>query len=178
MKKHNESQESIKAFNSYLVESTDESWKQHNANRKANKTWLKKSAKIAIKINRFLKENKVSQKEMAEKMDVSPQQVNKILKGSENLKLETICKLEEVLGLELISILKSDEVIVKKASSVKQFTQAKVISKEFLTKQVTSPSFKGCVLNFQENKATVSMTAENSSEYIVLNKRKVKYANN
>ena len=36
-------------------------------------------------------------------MGVSPQQINKVLTGGENLTLETISKFSEVLGVELIS---------------------------------------------------------------------------
>ncbi|OFX81522.1 MAG: hypothetical protein A2W86_08230 [Bacteroidetes bacterium GWD2_45_23] len=37
-------------------------------------------------------------------MDVSPQYVSKIIKGRENLSLETIWKIEEALGITLISV--------------------------------------------------------------------------
>lgn len=37
-------------------------------------------------------------------MDVTPQYVNKIVKGKENLSLETIWKIEEALGINLISV--------------------------------------------------------------------------
>jgi transcriptional regulator with XRE-family HTH domain len=46
-------------------------------------------------------------------LGVSPQQVNKILKGSENLTLDTIEKIELVLGIELITVLQEDEKVVK-----------------------------------------------------------------
>ena len=41
----------------------------------------KNQLKIALKINRHLKANKLSQKGLAEMLDVSPQQINKILMG-------------------------------------------------------------------------------------------------
>lgn len=78
-------------------------WKEKAKNRIANRSWLYHSRKIAIKINVFLKENNIKQKELAELLDVSPQQVSKILKGKENLKLETISKIENVLNIELIN---------------------------------------------------------------------------
>jgi transcriptional regulator with XRE-family HTH domain len=49
-----------------------------------------------------LREKGMTQKDLAEKLNVSPQQVSKIVKGKENLTLETISKLEYVLGVELI----------------------------------------------------------------------------
>ena len=47
----------------------------------------------------------MSQKLLAEKLDVSPQQVSKILKGTENLTLQTITQIETVLGIKLIYLL-------------------------------------------------------------------------
>ena len=41
-------------------------------------------------------------------MSVSPQRVNKILKGDENLTIGTISILENVLGIELLEVLKSN----------------------------------------------------------------------
>lgn len=45
---------------------------------------------------------KLSQKQLAERMDVSPQQISKIVKGQENLTLETISNLEIALGIQII----------------------------------------------------------------------------
>ena len=72
--------------------------------RKANKNWLDKSSLIALKILRAITDQKSSQKELADKMGVSAQYINKIVKGSENLSLETISKLEVALGIQLIEI--------------------------------------------------------------------------
>lgn len=69
-----------------------------------NKDWLEKSALIAIKILRALKEQQLSQKELAEKMQVSAQYISKIVKGSENLSLETISKIEWALNIRLIEV--------------------------------------------------------------------------
>lgn len=72
--------------------------------RKRNSGWLKNSARIAIIVLSHLKSKNMSQKQLAEEMGVTPQYVNKIVKGSENLTLETIDKLESVLGVRLIEI--------------------------------------------------------------------------
>jgi transcriptional regulator with XRE-family HTH domain len=47
-------------------------------------------------------------------MGVSPQQVSKYVRGEENFKLETICKLEQVLGVELLRVMQADEIVVAK----------------------------------------------------------------
>jgi ribosome-binding protein aMBF1 (putative translation factor) len=72
-----------------------------------NRAWLKKSAIIALRVLTALKAQKLSQKDLAERMGVSPQQINKIVQGQENLTLETIANLEIALGIELISINKT-----------------------------------------------------------------------
>ena len=55
------------------------------------------------------KELGMTQRELADKMDVSPVYVGKLLKGNENLTLETICKIESVLGEKLLSVVKPYE---------------------------------------------------------------------
>lgn len=136
--KNKETKATVEAFNSYLKPGIDNTWREDNAYRKANKGWLKKSAQIAIKINRALKDKNMSQKELANKLKVSAQQVSKILKGRENLTLETISKLEGALNLELISILRADEVVIKKAIHFKKSSIVhKIAEMEFQRREVT-----------------------------------------
>jgi transcriptional regulator with XRE-family HTH domain len=80
------------------------SWLEQAEYYNKHKDWLDKSALIAIKILRHLRANKITQKYLAEKLNVSPQYVNKIVKGKENLSLETICKIEKVLKIKLIDV--------------------------------------------------------------------------
>ena len=77
-------------------------WKEKAKYRRENREWLKKSAAIAVKILDALREQDLSQKDLAQKMKVSPQQINKIVKGQENLTLETITNLELALGIKII----------------------------------------------------------------------------
>lgn len=74
-----------------------------------NEDWLMHSQYIALTILRTLRAKKISQKELAERIGVSPQQVSKIVKGSENLTLETISKLEAALGVPLIEVCRAVE---------------------------------------------------------------------
>jgi ribosome-binding protein aMBF1 (putative translation factor) len=78
-------------------------WKAKAKYRSENKEWLKKSAAIALMVMDALKAQSLSQKDLAEKMHVSPQQINKIVKGQENLTLETITNLELALGIHIIA---------------------------------------------------------------------------
>ena len=77
-------------------------WRQKSERRRKNHAWLRYSGYIALRVLDRLEELGLSQKELAEKMGCSPQYVSKLVKGSENLTLETISKLEECLELDLI----------------------------------------------------------------------------
>lgn len=88
----------------------DNTWIESAKYRKKNEAWLDVSFAIAVKIMSKLKSNKQegifpkTQKELAEAMFCSPQYVNKLLKGTENLQLETIVKIEEILNIRLIEV--------------------------------------------------------------------------
>ena len=77
-------------------------WREKAEWRRVNRRWLRYSGFIALTVMHRLEELKMSQKELAEKMNCSPQYVSKLLKGSENLTLDTISKLEECLNLDLV----------------------------------------------------------------------------
>ncbi|MGV3529809.1 MAG: helix-turn-helix domain-containing protein [Flavisolibacter sp.] len=77
-------------------------WHEKAAYRRANRGWMKKSAWVAVNVLQQLRSLEMTQRELAEKMGISAQQVSKIVKGQENLTLETIDKLEKALGMTLI----------------------------------------------------------------------------
>ena len=76
----------------------DQKWRMQNAD------WIKLSQKITLQILSALSKKEMTQKDLAEKMEVSPQQISKIVKGNENLALETIVKLEKCLEIRLVEI--------------------------------------------------------------------------
>lgn len=67
--------------------------------RKENREWMRMSQNIALGIHRHLRLTNTTQKEFADRMGVSPAYVGKLLKGRENLTLETIWKIQELLGV-------------------------------------------------------------------------------
>ncbi|WP_321298939.1 helix-turn-helix transcriptional regulator [Marinifilum fragile] len=83
-------------------------WLEKAKERRANKDWMDLSAKIAIRILREIRAQKkingMSQKRLAEEMGVSPQYINKVVKGQEKLNIETICKIGNVLGVVLLEV--------------------------------------------------------------------------
>lgn len=80
------------------------SWIEQADKYEVDKDWLDKSALIALKILRTIRSQSITQKELAESIGVTPQYINKVVKGRENLTLETICKIERSLGISLISV--------------------------------------------------------------------------
>lgn len=103
---------SINKIKKKLKESSkqDNSWLDKAKWRQKNEAWLDLSFAIAVKIISALRTNKKSgvypknQKEFAEAMQCTPQYVNKLLKGAENLQLETITKIEGILKVKLIQV--------------------------------------------------------------------------
>ncbi|MCC5944747.1 MAG: helix-turn-helix transcriptional regulator [Bernardetiaceae bacterium] len=67
-----------------------------------NRAMLKASQKIAIRVLARLRELEWTQKDLAERLEVSPQQVSKIVSGKENLTLQTLVQLQEILDIELL----------------------------------------------------------------------------
>lgn len=91
-----------------LISDKKSGWLDDAVWMETNQAWLDKSAQIAIRIlseiHRQKPINGMTQKKLAKAMDVSPQYINKIVKGKENLTLETISKIEAVLGIKLMNI--------------------------------------------------------------------------
>ena len=67
-----------------------------------SKGWLQYSRKIAIKVAVAMKQQGLSRQDVADRMGCSPQYISKLLKGTENLSLETICKLEDALNIAIL----------------------------------------------------------------------------
>lgn len=92
----------------------DTTWLKQAKWRQENKEWLDFSFDVAVKIMSKLKSNKTfglspkNQKEFAELMGRTPQYVNKLLKGTENLQIKTIKEIERVLDINLIEVPKSE----------------------------------------------------------------------
>jgi transcriptional regulator with XRE-family HTH domain len=87
-----------------LVSKEPSKWVEEAKWRSENRAWLKRSQAVAIKVLFRLDELKMSQKALAESLNVTPQYINKVVKGKENLTLEAIAKLESALSIELMFI--------------------------------------------------------------------------
>ena len=83
--------------------STPSRWRDNAEWRIANKSWLRYSQQIAMMMLDRMEELHMSQKQLSELMGCSQQYVSKVLKGQENLSLETLSKIERCLNLQIIA---------------------------------------------------------------------------
>ena len=81
---------------------TPSTWRDDAEWRRQNKAWLRHSQHIAVKVLMFMKQEHLTQSAMAERLGCTQQYVSKILKGTENMSLETLTKLEQVMDIQLI----------------------------------------------------------------------------
>lgn len=82
--------------------SSTSKWREKAEWRMANKSWLRHSQRIAMMMLDKMEELGMTQKLLAEKMGCSQQYVSKVLKGRENLSIETISKIEDALEMEIM----------------------------------------------------------------------------
>ncbi len=88
-------------------------WRENLEYDKKNWEWLKMSSNVAFAVLEALDHLNMSQVELANKMNVSRQQISRILRGQENLTIETISKLQTALGIKLGRILDGEEIKFK-----------------------------------------------------------------
>ena len=62
------------------------------------------SQAIAATMSDRMEELGMTQRVLAEKMNCTQQYVSKVLKGRENLSLETLCKIENALGIKILQV--------------------------------------------------------------------------
>lgn len=104
-----------------LVSSEKTNTIEKNRVRIKNRAMLRESQNIALKVLDKLDEIGWSQRKLALEMGVSPQQITKIVKGQENLTLETQIKLQNILNIPILA-------------SFYEVEETKMISEEPITK--------------------------------------------
>lgn len=73
------------------------------------KDWAEYSRAIAAVMSKRMSELGLTQRMLARKMNCTQQYISKVLKGQKNMSLETICKIEHALGIEIIKRLNENE---------------------------------------------------------------------
>lgn len=94
-------EEILSKLNAHISE-TPSKWRENAEWRMSNKTWLRYSQRIAMMMLDKMEELGLTQKLVAERMGCSQQYISRVLKGTENLSIETISKIEAALGLEIL----------------------------------------------------------------------------
>ena len=77
-------------------------WREDSQWRTDNEYWLKYSRYITLQVLRAMKDQSITQAELAKRMGCSQQYVSNLLKGSSNMTLETIARLENALSIDLV----------------------------------------------------------------------------
>ena len=86
-----------------LVSEKDSGTIERNRKRIQNREVIRESQKIALKVLNKLGDLGWSQKDLAKAMNVTPQQITKIVSGKENLTLETQIKLQDILNIPILA---------------------------------------------------------------------------
>jgi transcriptional regulator with XRE-family HTH domain len=87
-----------------ITSANKSNWLREAEEKLANNEPRKNARILALRVLHILREQEISQSELAGKMGVSRQQVTKIVKGEENFTFETVDKLEKALGITLMTI--------------------------------------------------------------------------
>lgn len=86
-----------------------EAVKQETGVKQDKKDWAEYSQLIAASMSKRMTELGLTQQMLAEKMNCTQQYISKVLKGKKNMSLETICKIENALGIEIIRSLNNNK---------------------------------------------------------------------
>lgn len=81
---------------------TPSKWREAAEWRRKNEKWLKYARVITMKTMQAMDKQSVTQSLLAERMGCSQQYVSNLLKGSSNMTLETIARIETALNIDLI----------------------------------------------------------------------------
>ena len=77
-------------------------WREEAEYRRRNARWLRYSAMIALQVKERMFQIGMTQVVLAEKLGCTQQHISMLLKGKNNMTLETIAKLEEALECDII----------------------------------------------------------------------------
>lgn len=125
-----------------LAKPQSEKEKEQARYRKENRDWLRMSQEIALCLHYYLRKAGLTQKELADKMGVSAVYVGKLLKGGENLTLETIGKIQKAICENLIVVAKPYvSTTVVKFSVRPRFSPNAITSERFSDNQLSQDTY-------------------------------------
>jgi len=77
-------------------------WREDAEWRRDNEYWLKYSRVITLRVMKSMDEQSITQIELARRIGCTQQYVSNLLKGSTNMTLETIARLENALQIDIV----------------------------------------------------------------------------
>ena len=79
---------------------------QENAEwRRENREWLRWSRDVALSLVEYMETNGINRNGLAERLEVTPQYVSKILSGKVNFSFKSIAEIENKLSIRLLNIM-------------------------------------------------------------------------
>ncbi|MHB0756772.1 helix-turn-helix domain-containing protein [Polaribacter sp. M15] len=85
------------------ITKTATSWKARAKKDRANRRNISRAQEFALELLDYMDLHNIKQIDLAKKMDVTPQQVNKILRAKSNITFETLDKIADALGVIISS---------------------------------------------------------------------------
>lgn len=76
-------------------------WKERAKKDRANRRNISRAQAFALELMDYMEVHKIKQTDLAYKMNVTPQQVNKILRAKANLTFETLDKIADALKVDI-----------------------------------------------------------------------------
>ncbi|WP_282081564.1 helix-turn-helix domain-containing protein [Aquimarina algiphila] len=76
-------------------------WKERAKKDRVNRRNISRAQAFALELMDYMEIHKIKQTELADKMEVTPQQVNKILRAKANLTFETLDKIADALKVDI-----------------------------------------------------------------------------
>ena len=79
---------------------------QENAEwRRENREWLRWSRDVALSLVEYMETNGINRNGLAERLEVTPQYVSKLLSGKVNFSFKSIAEIENKLSIRLLNIM-------------------------------------------------------------------------
>jgi transcriptional regulator with XRE-family HTH domain len=86
-----------------IVSKTASKWKTRAKQDRSNRRKISRAQAFALELMDYMSTHGIKQNQLAKRMGVSSQQVNKILRAKSNLTFETLDKIEDALNITISS---------------------------------------------------------------------------
>ena len=107
---------------------------------------LEANTKIVLKIIQYMKNNGLKQKDLAQKLGVSPQYINKLLRGQEvNLTISSAIRYGKLLGIELVSI--PEDIVNETSVSASMTMKVQTLRPRPATDYSSNTKYNGLIIN-------------------------------